>query len=112
MSNNNQTNKQDSSNLSPIFTLPPSALTSVPPPSAAAAMYQSYMQAATMYAFQQQQFFQQMFSVPPPPLPNNTNIPIRPATVTYPSSSNTGTGFDGGMCHLIFRLKWPDIHLR
>jgi len=92
MSNNSQPNKQDSSNMSPMFTFPPSAMTSIPPPpAAAAAFYQSYMQAAAMYAFQQQQqqFFQHMFSVPPPPLPN-TNVPIRPVTGIRPSSSITG----------------------
>ncbi len=78
MSNNNQPNKQDSSNISPTFTFPPPAMTSIPAPPAAAAFYQSYMQAAAMYAFHQQhqQFFQHMFSVPPPPLPTS-NIPNR-----------------------------------
>lgn len=83
MSNNNQPNKQESSNnVSPMFPYPPSPMTSVPP---SAAMYQSYMQAA-MYAIQQQQFFQQMFSVPPPPLPTS-NIPNRPSTNIRPPVS-------------------------
>jgi len=94
MSNTNQPNKQDSSNISPMFTLPPSSMTSIPPPpAAAAAFYQSYMQAAAMYAFHQQhqqQFFQHMFSVPPPPLPTS-NIPNRPSIGVRPSLSIDNT---------------------
>ena len=78
MSNNDQPNKDDSSNISPMFTFTSSSVTAtLPPAAAAAAFYQSYMQAATMYAFHQQ-FFQHMFSVPPPPLPT-TNISARPS---------------------------------
>ncbi|CAF2641318.1 unnamed protein product [Rotaria sp. Silwood2] len=89
MSNNNEPNKQESSNISPMFTVPPSSITSIPPPSpvAFAAFYQSYIQAAAMYASHQQQhqqqFFQHMFSVPPPPLPtSNASSGNRPSLST------------------------------
>lgn len=88
MSNSNQPNKQDSSNVSPMFTVPPPSITSIPPPpAAAAAFYHSYMQAAAMYAFHQQHqpnFFQNMFSVPPPPL-STANVPTRPPNVIQAS---------------------------
>jgi hypothetical protein len=92
MSNNNQPNTQESSNISPVFNFSPSSFTSMPPPPAAA-VYQSYMQAAALYAFhqqQQQQFFQHMFSVPPPPLPTS-NIPNRPPTTIRPSLPSNNT---------------------
>ncbi|CAF3412899.1 unnamed protein product [Rotaria sp. Silwood1] len=97
MSNNNQSNKQDSSNISPMFTIPPSPITSIPPPPSPAAFYQSYMQAAAMYAFhqqqqQQQQFFQHMFSVPPPPLPtSNISTGNRPSSLLTDNSQRRST---------------------
>jgi hypothetical protein len=79
MSNNNQPDTQTSSNMSPVFTVPPPPFIASVPPPPTPAFYQSY--AASMYAFHQQQFFQQMFSMPPPsvpvpPLPTS-NIPNR-----------------------------------
>lgn len=85
MSNNNQPNKQNTSNISPMFTIPPpSTITSMPPPPSPAAFYQSYIQAAAMYALHQQQFFQQMVSVPPPCV-STSNIPARTNNVNRPS---------------------------
>ncbi|CAF4099564.1 unnamed protein product, partial [Rotaria magnacalcarata] len=88
MSNNNETNKQDSTNISSMFIVPPppppSSIPSVQTPSSPAAFYQSYIQAAAMYALHQQQVFQHMFTVPPPPLPNS-NIPSRPPTTNRPA---------------------------